>query len=382
MWLKKPTSQPIQQGAARLPSGRRLLTQLHADEPASNSREVGTGSTLGRVLAWHSGVTATHMEGEWVVKTVRNRRVFNAQLCALLGTATTAYSTSQARTSAPEPPHPGIDLQFDDSQLGTIEVPLTEAVDLSRAADAAHSGAQSAASMPGYNPAAGLAGTAIGLGIARQFENSSLRKKANAPVEPLRTMYASHWRELGLHDSLWREWDAHGSPDQQRCSPEVGRRCARHLTLRPTMKLLSSARILCVSIEAKLQDGKSARTDRLVFMSRPVSVTRIDEINDHWSRENLRAIAEEWSQAVTTLVPLLQAQIEIRDKPTQPATAIRFVNAAGLFYDRGVIQAQDGQRIAYRSLDGSITSAYMDRLLTTQEYYDWLAGEPAPSAPQ
>ena len=78
----------------------------------------------------------------------------------------------------------------------------------------------------------------------------------------------------------------------------------------------------------------------------------------------------------------LQAQIEIRDKPTQPARAIRFANAAGLFYDRGVILSQDGQRIAYRSLDGSITSAYMDRLLTTEEYYDWLAGKPAPSAPQ
>jgi hypothetical protein len=322
------------------------------------------------------------MEGKWVVKSVRSRRVFNAQLCALLGTAITVYSTSRARTSAPEPPHPGINLQFDDSQLGTIEVPPTEGADLSRAAVAAHSGVQSAASMPGYNPAAGLAGAVIGLGIIRQIEDSSVRKKANAPVEPLRTVYATHWRELGLHDSLWREWDAHGSPEQQRCSPEPGRKCARHLTLRPTMMLLSGARILCVSIEAKLQDGKAVRTHRVVFMSRPTSVTQIDEINDHWSRESLRAIAEEWSEAVTTLVPLLQAEIEIRDKPTQPATAIRFANAAGLFYDRGVIQSQDGQRIAYRSLDGSITSAYMDRLLTTEEYYDWLEGKPAPSAPQ
>lgn len=311
------------------------------------------------------------------MKSVCTRRLFNARLCALLGTASV---NSPARTLASEPPRSGINLQFDDSQLGTIEMPPTQAADLSGAAVAAHSGVQSAASMPGYNPAAGLAGTVIGLGLVKHIEDSSLRKKANAPIEPLRTVYAAHWRELALQDSFWREWDAHASPDQQRCGPELARKCARNMTLRPTMMLLSGARILGVSIEGKLQDGKTVHTNKAIFLSRPVSMTQIDEINDYWSRENLGAIEEEWSLAVSTLIPLLQTEIEMRGKSAQqPAQAIRFANAAGLFYDRGVILSRDEQRIAYRSLDGSITSAYLDRLLTTEEYYDWLTGKSAQS---
>jgi hypothetical protein len=243
-----------------------------------------------------------------------------------------------------------------------------------------------AATVSGYNVgvgvAGGLAGTVIGLGIAKHFADSKARRIANAPVEPLRKVYAAEWRELGLRDSLWREWDAHASPDQQRCSPDSAHKCARQLTLQPALLLLSGARILCVSIEAKLQDGKAVQTRKVSFLSRPVTATEIDAVNELWSREHLRALSEEWLTAVAALVPMLQAEIGLHDKPAQqPTQAIRFVNDAGLFYDRGVILSRDAQRILYRSLDGSMTNAPIDRLLTTEEYYDWMAGRPAPQAP-
>src|ERR1700749_642018 len=134
---------------------------------------------------------------------------------------------------------------------------------------------QSAATMPGYNVgvgvAGGLIGTAIGLGIAKHFADASLRKKANAPVEPLRAAYASQWPQLGRKASLWREWDAHISPDLQRCTPESARNCARHLILKPALLLLSGARILCVSIEARLQEGKAVQTRKVSFLSRPIT---------------------------------------------------------------------------------------------------------------
>lgn len=319
------------------------------------------------------------------MESVRTRRAFNARLCALLGTAIAAHSTSHARTR--EPPLPGLELQFDDSQLATIEVPPGQAAEITAAAAGAQAaGIQTAASMPGYTVGAGVAGgligTAIGLGIARHFADAKVRKIANAPVEPLRKVYAAEWRELRLRDSFWSEWDAHASPDQQRCTPESARKCARQLTLQPALLLLSGARILCVSIEAKLQEGKAVQTKKVSYLSRPVTATQIDAVNELWSREHLRALSEEWLTAVAALVPMLQTEIGLHDKPAQQASqAIRFVNDAGLFYDRGVILSRDAQRIVYRSLDGSVTSAPIERLLTTEEYYNWMAGRLAPQAP-
>jgi hypothetical protein len=82
-------------------------------------------------------------------------------------------------------------------------------------------------------------------------------------------------------------------------------------------------------------------------------------------------------------VPLLQIEIQRHEKSgKEPAQAIRFENAAGLFYDRGVILSQDAHQIVYRSLDDSITVAYMDRLITTEEYYEWLARKPSPPSAQ
>jgi hypothetical protein len=142
--------------------------------------------------------------------------------------------------------------------------------------------------------------------------------------------------------------------------------------------LLSGARVLGVSIEGKLQDGRSAYIATASFTSQPLSETVLADINDHWSRENLRAVSEEWQEAIVTLIPLLQSELQRHQRPERaPSEAIRYVNAAGLFYERGVLLSQDAHRITYRSLDGSITTAYADRRLNTDEYYEWLANKPA-----
>jgi len=269
------------------------------------------------------------------------------------------------------------ELQVDDSRLQTIEAPPTEAADMSGASAGAAAGLSSAAATPGYTPGAGIAGLVIGLGIAKGMANSSVRKHANAPYEPLRTVYAAHWRELSLRDSLLREWDAHASPEEARCTADPKHKCPATITLRPTFLLLSGARVLGISLEGKLKDGRSTYATTVSFTSQPLPETVLSDINDHWSRENLRAVGEEWEKAVLTLVPLLQTELQRHQPPDRtPSEPIRYVNAAGLFYERGVLLSQDAQRITFRSLDGSITTAYADRLLNTDEYYEWLANKP------
>src|SRR6185436_18854604 len=89
-------------------------------------------------------------------------------------------------TDLKQPAAPRLDILFDASQLRTVDAPSFDAGDLSTAATAAHAANQSAATMPGYSPVAGLAGTLIGLGIAKGIQSSAAKKQANEPFEPLR----------------------------------------------------------------------------------------------------------------------------------------------------------------------------------------------------
>jgi hypothetical protein len=78
-----------------------------------------------------------------------------------------------------------------------------------------------------------------------------------------------------------------------------------------------------------------------------------------------------------TLMPLLVAELERREKAVQgDAQAIRYVNAGGLFYERGTILSQDEHRVVYRALDGSLSSVHVDRFLSIDEYYQWLKAPP------
>ncbi len=282
------------------------------------------------------------------------------------------------------------DVQFDDSRLRTIEASPTQAADMTGAAVGAQAGLASAAATPGYTPGAGAAGLVLGLGIAKSIQNASVRRQANAPFEPLRTVYAGHWQDLDLRQTLLEEWDKLAAAQLVRCSHDgkitcpgcagckACAACKARITLRPSILLLSRARVLSITIEAKLRDGRIAHTNTVNFNSEPLSVTALDDINDYWRRDDLRAIGEQWHQAMVTLIPLLQSELQRHQHSLQGATEpIRFVNAAGLFYDRGTILSRDDHRVTYRSLDDSITIAYMDRLLDTDQYYEWLTQKAA-----
>lgn len=267
----------------------------------------------------------------------------------------------------------------DETGLASLDMPSTEVADLSGAASAAQAATANAATMPGYNPAAGFAGELLGLAIAKGLEDASLRKKANAPIAPLRAVYAAHWRELGLREMLLRQWTVYCGAVGSRSGAILPSVCLDHIVLRPRLHLLSGGRVLCVRIEASIQDaqGKSVRNAALNYLSTPLLATDIAQINDYWSRGHLQAIATEWSSAIGILVPLLQTALEQRAPlPKTGPEAIRFENAAGLFFDRGVILSRDENRITYQAIDGSITSAHMDRLLTTEAYYEWLTSKP------
>jgi hypothetical protein len=278
----------------------------------------------------------------------------------------------EARTT---PTAPTVDV----AGLDSLDMPPAEAADLSGVATAAHAANASEATMPGYNPAAGFAGELLGLAIAKGIEDASLRKKANEPIAPLRAVYAAHWRELRLREALLREWTAYCGARGSGPGATLPGVCLDEVVLRPRLRLLSGGRVLCVRIGASIQGspGRSARNAVLTYLSAPVATTNIAEINDHWSRNHLQAIATEWSSAIDKLVPLLQIALEQPvPMPKTGPEAIRFENAAGLFYDRGIILSRGEHRITYQSLDGSITSAHMDRLLTTEAYYEWLLSKP------
>lgn len=293
-----------------------------------------------------------------------------ASCLALVGCQTVAGPGPPARQRATTPVVPSVD----DTGLNSLDMPTLQEADMSGAAMAAQQATFNASTMPGYNPAAGLAGAVIGLAIAKEIGDSSLRKKANAPIAPLRAEYAGHWRELGLRGALLREWAAYCGGGQRGSGAPLPGVCFDQVTLRPQLHLLSGGRVLCVRIEASIRDprARSARSVVLTYLSAPLATLQIGEINYYWSRDHLHAIAAEWSAAVAKLVPLLPVALEPKSGPE----AIRFENAAGLFYDRGHILSRAEHRITYRSVDGSIISAHMDRLLTTEAYYEWLMSKP------
>lgn len=299
-----------------------------------------------------------------------------ASCLALAGCQTVAGPGPAARqgvTTTPVAP------SVDDSGLGSLDMPTLQEADMTGAAMAAQQATFNASTMPGYNPAAGLAGAVIGLAIAKGIEDSSLRNKANAPIAPLRAEYAGHWQELGLRRGLLREWATYcsgGPPDSGGPLPRV---CFDQVALRPELHLLSGGRVLCIRIEASVREprARSARNAVLTYLSAPLSTAQIGDINYYWSRDHLQAIATEWSAAIARLVPLLPVALESPPPPQRSGPeAIRFENAAGLFYDRGHILSREAHRITYRSVDGSIISAHMDRLLTTEAYYEWLISKP------
>lgn len=285
----------------------------------------------------------------------------------------------------------GSQLVIDASRLDSIDIVPTQGPDFSATSAGVHAGVQGAATAPGYTAGAGVAGTVIGLLISTSMENSSVRKAANKPIDPLRVAYATHHEFLGFEDSLEQAWTQH-APEQQRCTADAGTdpkkraRCETRLMLRPLLTLLPKARVLCVSIEAKLHDGSKRPQDtrdrplystRLTFLSEPAAVAQIDELNEHWRKDDFQAIKREWSAALQTLMPLLVAELERREKAVQgDAQAIRYVNAGGLFYERGTILSQDEHRVVYRALDGSLSSVHVDRFLSIDEYYQWLRAPP------
>lgn len=299
-----------------------------------------------------------------------------AACLALAGCQTAGGPASPPRRAVTAPAAPTVD----DSALGSLDIPPTQEADMSAAAVAAQQATFNASTMPGYNPAAALAGALIGLAITKGIADSSLRNKANAPIAPLRAVYAAHWRELGLRAALLREWTTYcggGRPAPGAPLPGV---CLDQVVLRPQLHLFSAGRVLCVRIEASVvQDprGQAARNAILTYLSAPLATAQIGQINDYWSRNHLQAIATEWAAAIDQLLPLLPAALERPvPLPKSGPEAIRYENAAGLFYDRGLILSRERHRITYRALDGSIISAHMDRLLTTEAYYEWLLSKP------
>jgi hypothetical protein len=289
-----------------------------------------------------------------------------------------------AKNSRTQPAAPGSQILVEAAELTSIEVLPTQSANLEATAQGIDVGVRSAAAVPGYSAGAGVAGTMIGLLIGKSIQDSSIRKAANKPVEPLRSAYVAHRNELRLEESLLKAWHEHAY-DMQRCSADDMKKCETRLTLRPALRLLSNARILCVSIEAKLQDrkGRSLYATRLNFLSQPAAPIQAGELNDYWSQDDFRSLAQEWSGALQTLMPLLASELERREQPTRGAAqAIRYVNAGGLFYDRGTILSQDQNRVVYRSSDGGISAVYMDRFLSTDEYYQWLASPQAPAGAQ
>jgi hypothetical protein len=276
---------------------------------------------------------------------------------------------------------PGSQLVVDGSDLKSIEVMPTQGANMESVGYGVHAGVQSAASTPGYTAGAGVAGSMLGVLIAKSIQDSSLRNAANKPVEPLRAAYAAQRSQLELESALTAAWNEHAY-ESQRCSPDDMTRCETRLTLRPVLRLLPNARILCIAIEAKVQDrkGRSLYASRFNYLSQPAVPTRIDELNDYWSGDDFRPLIQEWSGALQTLMPLLASELERREKPAAgTAQAIRYVNAGGLFYDRGTILSQDEHRVVYRSLDGDISVVHVDRFVGTDEYYKWLTAPRSPA---
>jgi hypothetical protein len=266
---------------------------------------------------------------------------------------------------------PGIDLAIDASKLKSIEAPPTQGTNVDTAGVAA--GAQAAASTPGYSAGAGAAGSLLGALIVKSLADSSLRKAANKPIEPLREEYAAHWRELGFEATLRDAWNQHAL-EQQRCTPVAKTKCETRLTLRPEVLMLANGRMFSVSMEAKLQDhkGRTLYTSRLNYVSEPASGSQL-EVNDFWSRDDFQSLLQQWTAALQTLVPMLISEVDRREKPSSgTGEAIRYVNAAGIFYDRGVLLSQDDHRVTYRALDGGINVVHIERMLNTDEYYQWL----------
>lgn len=293
-----------------------------------------------------------------------------------------ASSGAMAGSSRSKPvTAPGSQLVVDGSELKSIEVLPTQGANMEGVGYGVNAGVQSAAAMPGYTPGAGVAGSMLGILISKSIQDSSIRNAANKPVEPLRAAYAAQRSELELESALTAAWNEHAY-ESQRCSPDDMTRCETRLTLRPILRLLPNARILCVAIEAKLQDrkGRSIYATRLNYLSQPATPTRVDELNDYWSGDNFRPLAQEWSGALQTLMPLLASELERREKPASGAAqAIRYVNAGGLFYDRGTILSQSEHRVVYRSLDGDISAVHVDRFIGTDEYYKWLTAPRSPA---
>lgn len=297
-------------------------------------------------------------------------------LCGCLSSTVAMAGASRAKPVTA----PGSQLVIDGSELKSIEVVPTQGANMEGVGYGINSGVQSAASMPGYAPGAGVAGSMLGILISKSIQDSSIRNAANKPVEPLRAAYAAQRNQLELESALTAAWNEYAY-ESQRCSPDHMTRCETRLTLRPILRLLPNARILCVTIEAKLQDGKgrSLYATRLNYLSQPATPTRIDELNDYWRGDEFRPLTQEWSGALQALLPLLASELESREKPASGAAqAIRYVNAGGLFYDRGTILSQNEHRVVYRSLDGGISVVHMDRFIGTDEYYKWLTAPRPP----
>lgn len=302
-------------------------------------------------------------------------------LCMFLCCGTLTAGPALAKPRAKPVTAPGSQFIVDGSQLKSIEVLPTEGANMEGASYGINAGLQSAASTPGYSAGAGAAGTMLGVLITKSIQDASIRSAANKPVEPLRAAYAARWSELEFESALNAAWNEHAY-DSQRCTPDDTTTCATRLTLRPLVRLLPNARILCIAIEAKLQDrkGRSIYATRLNYLSQPAVPTRMDELNDHWSKDNFQPLTQEWSSALQTLMPLLAVELQRRGQARSGnAQPIRYLNAGGLFYDRGTVLSQNEHRLVYRSLDGDISAVHVDRFIGTDEYYKWLTTPQRPA---
>jgi len=330
---------------------------------------MGRNHAVHLVAPFSRGKQSANKDGDFIMKIKTSWHLHGAVAFALC-----ASSPAMSRVNT----IPGMEFAIDASKLKSIEATLGQGTNVSAAG--VEAGVRAAAAAPGYSAGAGVAGSLLGALIVSSMADSSARKIANKPIAALRGDYAAHWKELNFETTLQDVWNQH-APKQQRCASDAKTKCESRLKLSPELLMLASGRVFSVSIEANLQDwkGRTLYKTRLNYLSDPVPATSAD-VNEFWSHDSFHALTREWTAALDTLVPMLSAQIERREK-TSPGAGepIRYANAAGIFYDRGVILSQDGHRLIYRTLDGGINVVSIERMLNSDEYYQWLTAPHAPS---
>lgn len=278
------------------------------------------------------------------------------------------------------------ELIIDTEPSKEIEVdPISHAVDVYGGAIAMDAGVRSAAYAPGYSPAAGFAGTLIGLQLSKSIQRSVAEEKANKPIAEFRDNYIQQWHTFDIASRLENAITPENDLSLNHCVQQPPG-CKYQMVLKPAFSISPDYSMLHTSLQAEVRDADNNvyYTNTLDYYSKPIADMTSETASESWMAEDFFVFRQHVIASFDELVNMLNNDLlsDYVFLDANRSTPIRYQNDAGVFYERGAILSDEDNRIRYITLGGKVKSVYADKMLDATEFYELTAKKAPEQAPE